>query len=124
MSKYQSDIDGAYNDLKDAGTAMTIKRKGNPVVDDDGNVTYPDSVNAETYGIWDYKVSKEFGLGYIDGSMITSKDKFAVIAAKGISITPASPDELVVGGKAYEIANAKALEPDGTPIMLFLHVRS
>lgn len=122
MTAYTEEIEDAYESLKESGMPMAISRKTTTPDMTTGGVTTTTEM-FESYGIWDYKTSKEFGLGYIDGTLIGTKDKFAIVAAKGISINPRSPDELIVGGKTYEVANAKALEPDGTPIMFFLHVR-
>jgi hypothetical protein len=122
MTQYSAEIEDAYESLKEAGTVMTISRAITTPDYSTGGVTTT-TETYDSYGIWDYKTSSMFGFGYIDGTMISTKDKFAIVAAKVITINPRSPDELIVDGKKYEIANAKALEPDGTPIMFFLHVR-
>ena len=122
MTKYRDDINDTYNDLKEAGVAMTLVIT-TTVEDDEGGVTKTEET-FDSYGIELLKTSTTAGEGYIDGTLIKSTDKFVMVAAKTISTRPDASNELIINGKKYEIANVKALEPDGEPIYYNLHLRA
>lgn len=124
MTKYAQDIEDVYNDLKESGVEMilVVETQGeyNPATGSTGPSTIEEHT---TYGIWKKKSTTTAGEAYLDGTLIKSKDKFAMVAAHGLPVRPSSSHKLRVLGNDFEILNAKALEPDGEPIFFDLHVR-
>jgi|GEM_PF-667518 len=124
MTKYAQEIEDAYNDLKDAGVEMLLAVETQGTYDPAECITGPSTtVEYPTYGIWKKKNIQSAGDSYLNGTLIASGDKFALIAAKGLTVRPVAGDRLKVSGVEYEILNSKALDPDDEPILFDLHVR-
>lgn len=120
-TKYQADIDDAYNDLKEAGVLMTVKKSVTTV---DPATGTPTTINSEesTYGCFIYKNTTSNGEGFINGTLIESADKFIRLAAKGLTQNPEDGDKITVGDDEYRIKNNNPIEPDSYPICHNLHV--
>lgn len=120
-TKYQADIDATYEELKEAGVLMTIKRSSTTVDPATGMPTTVDSEES-SYGYFKYKDVQSSGEGFMNGTLIESADKFIMLAAKGLTQNPEEGDKITVGDDTYRVKNNNPMEPDGVPIYHMLHV--
>ena len=60
----------------------------------------------------------------IDGSLVLATDRKCLVSTEGLSIEPATSDQIMVGGDVYEIVNVMPLSPGGTVIMWEVQARS
>lgn len=66
---------------------------------------------------------QESGQQYAEGSEIRQGDKKIIIAAKGLSWSPALTTEVDVNGVIWKIVNVKESNPAGTPLVYFCQGR-
>jgi hypothetical protein len=61
---------------------------------------------------------------YIDGTLIRTGDKRALVSAVGLTVTPKPGDALTDGaGAAYQVIDAKEVAPAGSVVLWVLQVR-
>jgi hypothetical protein len=91
--------DGAYNpETGEAGTSMT-----------------PHPVTAAIFA---------YPQRYIDGSLIRTGDKRALVSAVGLTVNPKPGDTLTdAAGAVFQLIDAKAAAPAGVAVLWILQVR-
>lgn len=59
----------------------------------------------------------------VDGTLIRQTDQMVYLSVAGLSITPETTDQLIVGGAVMTVVNVKPLSPAGTVLFYELQVR-
>jgi hypothetical protein len=73
--------------------------------------------HACTFAVLDY-AKKD-----VDGTLTRQTDQMVYLSVTGLSITPETTDQLIVGGAVMTIINVKPLSPAGTVLFYELQVR-
>lgn len=133
MADYTADAADVLTALQEDGLAMTLTQKSGgtfrPAYGD-----YKNGAGADTRTSTDYTVygliqsqtmpqSGNTGERYFNGTLIQTGDKFILMAASGLAVTPAPGDKLTVSGTVYSIVTHIAIEPGGTVLAYRLLVR-
>lgn len=85
--------------------------------DDPFNPTSTTADHACTFAVLDY-AKKD-----VDGTLIRQTDQMVYLSVAGLSITPETTDQLIVGGAVMTVVNVKPLSPAGTVLFYELQVR-
>lgn len=113
MADYQQDVDGAYEDIADAGADGQILR---PAVrgpyDVDGEGTPQPPLPAKM-------VRVEYTMGERENSLIGNRDCKILVAARGLAHQPSEADSIAFGGETYSVVRCMPLAPDGVTAILF-----
>lgn len=59
----------------------------------------------------------------INGTLIRETDQMVYLSTAGLSVTPETTDQLVVGGAPLTVVNVKPLSPAGTVVFYELQIR-
>ena len=87
----------------------------NPETGEAGPTSAPHAVTAAIF---------DFPQKYIDGTLIRTGDKRALLSALGLAVTPKSGDTLTdAAGALYQVVDAKATAPAGQVVLWTLQVR-
>lgn len=126
MSDYTEDINGAYDDILDAGIAATISRVSSTyneveetevitavTTDITAVVSFPAS--SGTVQAFDNRIIEDYKKGLI---------RFFYVAAKNLTFEPEPGDLLYFNSKVWEIAGTTPLNPNGAqPIFYTMGVK-
>lgn len=87
----------------------------NPATGEAGPTSTPYAVTAAIF---------DFPQSYIDGTLIRTGDKRALISPLGLAVTPKSGDTLTdAAGAVFQVVDAKATAPAGQVVLWTLQVR-
>lgn len=117
MGKYDTEVDDAYNDIKDAGGTAKIVQPDtqgtyNPVTD-----TYSGSTTGASFST--YAVRFEYIEDQIDGNVIQKGDCEFYVPAKNSDFTPTQDHTLIFSNARWEIKNVDILDPDGSQEIMY-----
>lgn len=121
-SKYQEEIEDAYNDIVEAGVEVKLiqeEKKSRGDGSGEVDITITEQIG---YGVFELSELVTSGEGFINGTLIESSDKYMMLASKGIEPEPKDADKLEVLESKYKIKNVNPFEPDGFPIYYILHI--
>jgi len=116
---YTSKAETASRLIKNAGTALTIKRDIAGVTDPITGITTGASI--ESYPVNGVKL--RYKNTDIDGTLVKSGDLRVLLSVEGLTIVPESTDIIVVSGASWKIIDVKPLEPAETVVLYELQVR-
>tara|TARA_B100000686_G_C16738759_1_gene945274 strand:+ start:787 stop:1137 length:351 start_codon:yes stop_codon:yes gene_type:complete len=113
---YEGIANTALQQIADKGRTITIK-----------SVTEGAYVPGQPYSGTETETSVKavvtaYSERLIDGSVIQTGDKQALIAARGIS-EPTTSDKIIDGGDTYSIVNVSTVKPGNTAILYKIQVR-
>lgn len=118
MADYSTEREDAYNDIKEAGSAIQLKHFSpgtyNPVTDASTATWTTDS----TYGLF-----TGYSQYFIDGTRIKVGDRKLLVSAHGLSFTLEVGDKVIADSETWEIKDPNAVAPDGDPILYKAQIR-
>lgn len=120
MSAFYDDIASVADDLLhefgQAGVLGSVSDGAyNPETGEAGPVSTPHAVTAAVF---------DFSQTYIDGTLIRTGDKRALVSVVGLAVAPKQGDTLTdAGGSVYQVVEAKATAPAGQTVLWTLQVR-
>jgi predicted peptidase len=120
MSVYTRSIASALRMLRKYGQFMTLTQRTtgayNPAT---ATASVTESGQTVTGAVFDYPTKQ------IDGTLILRGDKQVIVAASGLTVTPAPGMKLTdVNGDVFEVIAAEALAPAGEAVIHTLQVRA
>lgn len=60
----------------------------------------------------------------IDGTLVRQGDRKVYVSTEGLTISPETADQLVIGGEAWAIVSVKPLSPAGTVLFWEIQARA
>lgn len=120
MSVYTRPAATALRLLEKYGQHMTLTtRTTGTYVPATGTSAVTEAGQTVTGAVFDYPAHK------IDGTLIRVGDKQVIVAASGLTVTPAPGMSVTdVDGNVFEVITAEALNPAGTAVIHTLQVRA
>ncbi len=122
MADYTEDINGAYDDIKEAGRLITIVRETLGVYDPDtrttaASVSQSMSLYAITPPATQNKISS-FESMFVDKDGLVGREvKYVVAAAKDATFKPSSADKVTIDTVVYSVAGLTSLSVNGQDIL-------
>jgi len=115
MADYSQDKLDAYNSIKDAGVAITVRRLPSGGTYDPVTDSYTGTsatVTTSTYAVFTL-----YNERYVDGAVIQLGDRKALIPAYGLTIELQPGDQVVHGSEVLNIIEPNPVAPSGDPIL-------
>lgn len=122
---YNSIAQRALAQIKRAGIAVTISRETAESFDP-GTGTYTGATMTDysADGVIQAPNRENTGGRFGDGTMVQAGDKFILLAASGLTITPKPGDKITVNAVAYSIVTVMAVEPGGVALLYRILART
>lgn len=115
---YEGSAKTALALLANFGRSMTLIQETEVVGDDPFDPATPTEKTFTVTGVLLDIKDRDF-----PDSLVVVGDRKAIIAASGLSVTPAVGDQLKVGDDTYKVIIPKPLSPAGTAVIHTLQVR-
>ncbi len=113
--------------LQEDGMAMTVRRTSTGTFSPaTGKTTGATDTDYDAWGLIQSRTMDRAGTSgerFFNGTLIQTDDEFVMLAASGLSITPAAGDKLVISSVVYSIATLIAVKPGGVVLFYRLLVR-
>lgn len=113
--------------LQEDGMAMTVRRTSTGTYDPaTGKTTGATDTDYDAWGlIQSQRIPQTGNAGErtFNGTLIQTDDEFILLAASGLTITPAALDKLVISSVVYSIVTLIAVKPGGVVLFYRLLVR-
>ena len=115
---YESEIEGAHADILEAGETDNIIRVGNSVADPDKPWDVSVAEGKHPCAVLWLSAGKGGGAKKTGGSSILTVTRKLLIAAKGLTITPAANDYIErTNGERWQLSLVDPLDFNGEPIL-------
>lgn len=113
--------------LQEDGFAVTLRRQTagtyNPVTGEFSGESTTDYAAQALISSQNMSQTGNTGERYFNGTLIQTGDKILMLAASGLSVTPAPGDRLIIGSVAWQIVTLITVEPGGVALFYRVLVR-
>lgn len=112
----------AYNDIKEDGFSLVIRKPGSPGEFDPDTMVWVDPT--APVDISTFAIRKEFTIGQVDGSIIQQGDSLLILSAYGVPSDFDTTYQLLIESNTQNVVHISPLSPGNVPVLFNIQVRT